>query len=561
MRTLSHKDRNILVPGLDLCHTFAMKIHEILSFDALEGTRVVAGADHLERDVRWVHIIDLPPVHLLNFVQAGQFLLTTGIAWPREETQLRALIRALAERKLACVGMAVPQFFEHFPEAARDEANKLALPLLELPWDIPFSYVTETIHSAIMKEQYQIIEQSEAIHSALTRAAVVAKSLQELAEILGGLIGRAITFEDIEGHVLAAYACGQEEDAVRQISRETGQTPAEFIAHLGSQGYLRKLDTTSSPINIPAAPQFGFAARVVCPIRLQDELVGFVWIIEGESVLSELDIRAAEHAAIIAALHIAHQRERASFEAKLGNNLLSTLFEGKLEITPEGLERAQLLGFNPHESYRVGLIVLAEPVPLSAEGLRRRELLAERLRQRLRFLSLAPLLSVSLNHVYFLLPEACPGERIWSALKGEENHALALGRAHAGVEGIQRSYQEAHSLLAHLSPNTCQIYENLLLPRVLMGDEEARAAFLDGLLGKLRKERNGDILCETLLAWARSGFHLAPGATFLNVHPKTLKYRLTRAAELGELDLADPETRFHLQLASHLLSFQDKKDH
>jgi purine catabolism regulator len=536
-----------------------MKIHDILLFDALEGTRVVAAADHLDRDVHWVHIVDLPPVHLLDWVQAGQFLLTTGITWPREESQLRALIRALAERKLACVGMAVPQFFEHFPEAACDEASRQGLPLLELPWDIPYSYVTETVHSAILKEQYQVIEQSAAIHSALTRAAVVAKSLQELAEILGGLIGRAITFEDTAGHVLAACGCEQEEDTLRRTSRETGQTPADFLAHLASQGYWGKLQTASSPLNIPASPQFDFAARVVCPIRLQDELIGFVWIIEGERALSELDLRAAEHASIVAALHIARQREQASFEAKLGNDLLSTLFEGKLEITPEGLERAQLLGFNPRESYRVGLVVLDEAVPLSSQGLRRRELLAERLRQRMHFLSLAPLLSVSLNHVYFLLSETCPVERIWSALKGEENYALALGQAYAGVEGIKRSYHEARSLLAYLSPGTCQSYEDLLLPRVLMGDGEARVAFLDRLLGKLQKERNGDILCETLLAWARSGFHLAQGAASLNVHPKTLKYRLVRAGELGELDLAHPETRFHLQLASHLLSFQDKK--
>src|SRR5713226_8423509 len=240
-----------------------MKIREILSFDALKDVRVVAGADHLERDIRWVHVVDLPVSHLLHWVQPGQFLLTTGIAWPREEKRLRSLIRSLAERKLACVGMALPQFFEHFPEAACDEANKVALPLLEIPWDIPFAYVTESVHRAILKEQYQIIEQSEAIHSALTRAAVEANSLQELAVTLGKLIERAITFEDTEGHVLADYALEQEEDAIRRATRAAGQSPPDLLAHLESLGYLSKLRTTSGPIHIAALPQFDFAGRVV----------------------------------------------------------------------------------------------------------------------------------------------------------------------------------------------------------------------------------------------------------------------------------------------------------
>jgi len=185
----------------------------------------------------------------------------------------------------------------------------------------------------------------------------------------------------------------------------------------------------------------------------------------------------------------------------------------------------------------------------------RRERLAERLRQHLRFLSLSPLISVSLNHVCFLFPQRCSEERIWSTLK-EDGVSLAMGQAYAGIEGVQRSYREALSLLTYLSPNMFLAYESLLLPRVLMGDKEAQSAFLEKLLGGLKKQRNGEVLCETLLAWAQAGFHLTNVARALNIHPKTLRYRLTRASELEGLDLTDPDTRFRLQLASHLLSLK-----
>ena len=343
-----------------------MKLLEALDLPILESTRVVAGLAGLEHDVLWVHIVDLPDP--LPWVRPGQLLLTTGYAWPRDEEAQRALVRALAERNLAGLGMAVPHFFEHFSQAAHEEADQVALPLLEVPWDIPFVQITEALHRAILDEQYQVIEQSEVIHRALTRAALEAGSLQEIAATLGRLIQRAITFEDTDGRVLAEYVIEQEEDEARRATRAGGRSPPELMAALESLGYLRAIRATNKPIHLPALPHLDFAARVVCPIRLKEELIGQVWIIEGETPLSELDLRAAEHAAVVTALQIAHQRELTMLEGRLGYTFLDTLLEGRFEPTPHALERAQLLGFDPQGEYRVGLLVLDEPVPLSRDG-------------------------------------------------------------------------------------------------------------------------------------------------------------------------------------------------
>jgi purine catabolism regulator len=533
-----------------------MKLLDVLALDVLARTQIVAGLAGIGREVRWVHIVDLPDI--LPWVRPDQFLLTTGYAWPREEDAQRSLIRALAERNLAGVGMAVPQFFEHFSEVAHEEADRVALPLLEIPWDVPFAQITEVVHRAILSEQYRMIEQSEAIHRALTRAALEVGNLQDLATTLGKLIRRAVTLEDMDGRVLADYALEQDEDGVRRATRAQGQSPPELMAELDKRGYMQALHTKNMSLHIPALPHLDFTARVVCPIRLKEELVGLVWIIEGERVLSELDLRAAEHIAVVAALQMAHQRELTLLEAQFGYTFLDSLLEGRFEPTPHALERAQLLGFDPNETYRVGLLVLDEPVPLSREGFLRRERLAERLRQRLSFLGISPLLSVSLNQISFLLPESCSGERIWQDL-AEEGVTLAFGQQHRGVEGVEYGYREVLSLLAYLPSNTLCYYETLLLPRVLLGDQEARHVFLDVLFGRLKQQRNGDILLETLLAWAHAGFHFAPVAQQLHIHHKTLQYRLSRAAELAKLDLADPDVRFRLQLASYLLSLQEKK--
>jgi purine catabolism regulator len=201
-----------------------VKLFDAHNLTVLRRARIVAGERGLNREVRWVHIVDMPDV--LPWVRPGQLLLTTGYSWSREPEQQRALIRALAEKDLAGVGLAVPRFFEHFSETFRAEANSLDLPLLEIPWEIPFAQITEELHTLILSEQTRLIEQSERIHRSLTRAALEASSLQDIAETLGDLIHRAVTIEDPDGNVLGYYRIAEMEDNVRRASLQEAIHPS-----------------------------------------------------------------------------------------------------------------------------------------------------------------------------------------------------------------------------------------------------------------------------------------------------------------------------------------------
>lgn len=533
-----------------------MRLTEMLELEAFQSSQVVAGAKGLEREVDWVHIVDHPDPP--SWVQPGQFLLTTGYAWPREEAAQRALVRALAQRDLAGVGLAVPQFFEHFPPAACDEANRSNLPLLELPWEVPFARIVEEMLRAILVEQYKVIKRSEEIHRALTCAAVEAGTLQDLALTLRQLIQRTVAFTDREGQVLAFCALEEEESILCQLSSECKQNISALLAQFETLSGTPLSGRHARPLRAPNLTKSMASGWVVSPVWLKGELVGLVWIVEDTSSLSELDLRAVEHSAVVAALHIAHQRELASLEASLGNTFLDSLLKEHFEPTPQAIERAQLFGFGFEEVYRVGILVLDVAVPLSREGFLKREWTAERLRKRLQGLGVPALLSTSLNQIPFLLPQACSIEQLWDGL-ANPSLSLILSRPHKGAKGLRRGYREVLSLLPHCRPNNFYCYESLLLPRVLMGEADARKAFIEELLGTLRCQRNGDMLAETLLAFARKDFQAAHTAQALCIHPKTLRYRMERAAELGGVDLRNPETRFRLQLAAHLLSLGDKE--
>jgi PucR family transcriptional regulator, purine catabolism regulatory protein len=532
----------------------SLTMREVLKLASLSGARLVAGEAGLDRPVLWSHVVDMPDPS--PWVPAGYFLLTTGFSWPREAAGQRTLIESLAAGGIAGVGLAVPRYVASFSPAERETADRVFLPLVEIPFEIPFARITEELHRAIMAEPYRIIERSEQIHHALMRAASREATLDDLARILCPLIGRSVTFEDPSGKVLAFCSIDEGADEIRRATLDGRQTPPALMREIEASGLARRLRASEKPVRVPANRELGMSARVACPIRLGTELVGVVWIIEGDEPLSELDNRAAEYAALVAAIRIAHQRELASLEASLGHASVMSLLEAAPDQTASEEERVRLLGFDPETLYRAAIVVLPEELPLDRDGYLRRDRIAQRVRDALRANGAEQLVSVSANRVPFLLPE---GVEIGSIVRafGDNNLSVVVGRPHRGVEGARASYREALSLVRYRNRSMVCEFDDVMVPRVISGDEEARRTFVEDLLGPLKAQRAGGALVAAILELARSGFRMRETATSLGIHPNTLRYRLARASEILKMRFDDPEVRFQLQLVARLLDIDD----
>jgi purine catabolism regulator len=531
-----------------------LTVGDVLGLGALASAQLVAGASGLARPVLWSHVVDMPDP--APWVPAGYFLLTTGYSWPVEDDARKALVEALAVRGIAGVGLAVGRYVDAFSSGERAAADRIGLPLVEIPFEVPFARVTEELHRAVMAEPYRVIDRAEQIHHALMRAASREATLDDLARILCPLIGRSVTFEDPAGKLLAHCSIDDRADAVRRETLERAQTPPTMLAALEAAGLDRRLRASEKPIRVAAMAEIGLAARVACPIRLGAELVGVVWILEGDEPLAELDHRAAEYAALVAAVHVAHQRELASLEASLGYASVLSLLESESDPTPEAQERVRLLGFDPERAYRVAIALLPEDMPLGREGFLRRDRVAARARDFLKKHGAERLVSVVLNRVPLLLPEGVALDAILNAL-GDPALSVVAGRVYRGFAGARRSYREALSLIGHRNRKAACNFDDVLVPRVIGGDAEARRTFMHDLLAPLLARRGGVGLAQAVLGLARTGFRMRDTAQSLGIHPNTLRYRLNRASEILNVQFDEPETRFALQLADKLLEFDD----
>lgn len=524
-----------------------MTLREALALHSLQGTIVVAGATAMARVLRWVHVVDNPdPV---SWVREGQLVLTTGYAWPRDARAQAQLVQEFADRGVTAVGLAVPQFFEHIPARMCAEADRLGLPLLEVPWEIPFAEITQEVHTELLQEHMNVIERSQAIHGALTAAAANARSLAQLAEELSNLVERSVGFLGMEGEVLAhGEPLGRPDRAEELWHHPSLPGAADDVA---TRLRRRRADqSTATTVHLSGA--LSSTRCAVAPVRLRGTLTAMVWLVEGDRPLDPLDERAAEHAAIVAALHLAHQSEVASMEMRFRRSFLDSLIEGRFESSPEALERARLLGFDPEARYRVGLVVLFEPVPLSLSAFSHREDIAGRLRRQLVDHGAPGLVTVSLNRVIMLIPEGVDPASVWAAVADEGVACVVSGPRNA-LDELPETFSQLLAVSPHLERSGLISLDALLLPRVLRGDVSAQQALRRKYVDPLGRARNGARLVETLLALPGEAFHLGRVSERLGIHVSTLRQRLERIEALDGVDLQDPTTRVELGVLSVLL--------
>jgi len=364
-----------------------MRLDAAIKETILRDAEVVAGRANLKREISWVHMVDRPDI--VHWVKAGELLLTTSYDWPSDEIASRDLVRKLSSVGLAGVLLAAAHFRDRFPPEVVEEANRVGLPLLELPWKVPFSEVAHQVLAKIINFQRDGIEHSEQLHRALTNAAASAPSLPDIASVL------------------------------------------------------------------------------------------------------------------------------------------TDLLDGKFSASASTLECAKVCGWSDSKPYRVCLILLDEPIPLTPEGLQRREHWVKTLRRQLRFREQPELIVTKLNQIKLMLSAESSPESLWDAIS-DRAAAMAVSRVHAGVKGMAMAAQDVDALMPTLRPGRLHQFDEILFPRALLGDANARDMLIERVIMPLTTKRRGQSMLETLNTLTNEGFQLSNTAKTLGIHISTLRCRAHR---------------------------------
>ncbi|MHC5906668.1 PucR family transcriptional regulator ligand-binding domain-containing protein, partial [Streptomyces sp. S6] len=176
---------------------------------------VLAGAEGLERGVRWVHAGEVP--HIASLLKGGELLLTTGYGLGTRPADQRAFVRTLAERGIAALVVELGPRFTRLPAALIETARATGLPLVQLHREVAFVTVTEEIHTEIVNGHYALLQRAEEVHRRCTNALLGGGGIPQVLGILAEFSGNPVFLETVGGRLLYAAGAGPEGAEALQV--------------------------------------------------------------------------------------------------------------------------------------------------------------------------------------------------------------------------------------------------------------------------------------------------------------------------------------------------------
>jgi len=528
-------------------HTVLPRVRDLLDLPELAVglPQVDAGRRGLDARVRWVHVSELPDI--AGLLSGGEVILTTGIALPDTDEQLRAYADGLAAAGAVALMVELGRRFDALPRALVKACEGHRLPLISLRRELRFVEVTQAVHSLIVAEQINALHASELAHRVFTRLCVEGASASSIVHEAARLSGCAVVFENLVHQVVAhAPAARSTNDVLRDWS--TRSRAAQTAAHsdvCGPEGW------------------------VVAMVEARGEVWGrLVLLPDGEP--SALQFMVLERAATALTLNRLLEQQQDPMELQAHRTALADIIDRRFESAEDIHARTAALGVPTARRQLVAVVVELSADRAHQPHARPRDLEAELVASALRAADVKALVgSLRPGRVEVLLPLA-DGADASKVLTRVAQHVLAkadsakvsrpvigVGSAVNDLDAVRRSFAEASHAAeaAQGSPEDKPYYE---LPDVqlrgllyVLGGDPRLQAFVERTLGPLldHDAKNGTDLLGALQIYLTHGRNKSAAADAAHLSRQAFYQRLTTIEKVLTVDLDSAEACTSLHAA------------
>jgi PucR family transcriptional regulator, purine catabolism regulatory protein len=523
-----------------------LTVREMLGQDAMRGTRIIAGADGLDRVVRRLNVMTVP--NIVRWTKRDEFLLTTGYPLPRQPGEFGQLIEQLAANGLAGLGVKLDEYLAEVPADAVELADRAAFPIVVIPPTSPLDDVLSQTFETIVNRQAAALARRQQIHDTFLRVALTGGGLArlsgELAEILPGA---DVVICDPAGYPLAATtrsgvppATATRSGVPPATATRSGVPPPDLPDGSG------RVNTDWLVAGVHRDTGAG-TARAAAVIRAGELRHGWVLAVGGAQGLPAMAGVAVEQAALVAALEITRDLAVLAVEQQFASNALHDLFTGTAANMDQALERAVRFGWDLQRPLTVLVArncgddaVHPHDRQHEAAALRAVELWTRAVHDRDREAAVAGF-ATELVAVVGVADPAALARKIHADMTASTGRGYSVGVSQVGTGplDIPRRYEEARVALQvgqRLNGSgAVTTFAGLGLYRLISNVSQGELrAFVHDTLGPvldLPEPTRSDLL-KSLAVLSSTRFNVAESARILHYHYNTMRYRVTKLERL-----------------------------
>ncbi|MFC9993697.1 PucR family transcriptional regulator [Nocardia sp. NPDC127526] len=487
------------------------------------GLALKGGSAGLGRDITLVLTSELTePQHWLS---GGELVLTTGMGLPLSRADRERYLADLDAVGVAAVGFGIGLSHERIPADLVDAADRLGLPLFEVPLPTPFGAITKKVMGRLAEQEYEKVLRASRAQPRMTRAAI--QGVRAVIKELSAALSATVIVIGADGAIADAHP--------RRVPDEIAARLTEFV---GTRG-----DGASSGVIHTASGE----SIAVQAITAGQTVHGHLAVV-APAALSAVDQVLLGHASSLLALDFEKPARLRIAQNRLNTQALSMLLEEPTELDTVW----QHLTPAADRSGRVRALVLRSATPetltravtavddqLSTQD---RQLFAHVTADRAAILLSGADTDQSAERLLAHLP---PATR--ATLRAGLSAPHPLRRFPAAIDHAELAASAALPGAIPLEPAALAGHALLTFPEARRVLSAVSEAMLQPLIDY--DDRHGTDLVASLRAYLEAHGQWEAAATALGVHRHTLRSRITKIESVLGCRLDTARVRAELLLA------------
>jgi len=547
-----------------------ISIREVLELSPLNKARTLTGDKGLDRQIKAVTVMDAPDS--VDWLEGNELLITSGYVIKDNILSLKKLIQDLAAVEAAGLGIKLRRFIDEIPREIITLARSLDFPIIEIPFQLPWIDIINSIHFEIYKRQSEMLLKSEKIYKEFGLSLLQKGGYEEICKVLYQLIDNPVMIISTEGK---NYCYGWDE--------ETSQLVELIKEKISTRKWIKQtINYSSEETQEKVKINFGDIEYEACliPVFFEMEVIGYIVVIEKNSRLKKLDYIAIDQAAIMYALQSMINNNTREVTRRFKNHFVNDLISGNFESMTSLQKRAEFFGWELKDRYAVMVIDIDNFEKYHLKHLDKGE---KYIQNKLEILTRTINTINQNNHfelitleksdsIVVLLPMETKGEEEENEEKVMEfaeklkkrinlemkdlTVSIGVGRLNHDISQLALNYEQASKALKYgrmVRGNSvvCH-YDDLGVYRILCEFKEQKELrdYYRDTITRLEEydQRNDSELVRTLEVFFEQDGNIKKTAEKMYVHYNTIRYRIERIQAITGMDLNNGHHKLDLQI-------------
>ena len=534
-------------------------VQDMLDMKLFQEANLLWGEKGLGQEIRGVTIIESPDI--VRFISGGEVLLTGLNAFQNcSPDEFRNYIAELAKKKVSALvikrGRTV-DFMQEKMVIIREYSNKTETPVIEIPFEMPFRDILNTIMEHLFNEEVIRLKYFKTTHDNFTALSLSFHSMengvQRIVDILSKLIGNPIA---LFNQNLECQATTDQRIQQFEIQPDAKEYTLDFYSNYKYRRQEISLEDSQKKIG-----QYLVRLNVMYNARM------YLVITELEHPVSDMDFIAVENAVTALKQELFRQNSLADLEKKFQSDIMNNILNGKVHSIQELRRDSSLLGISMDASYRIvafnlgygmNQVDLNDTVKYTnilnnAIAIEFPNVKIQNDMDKVIVIQEVDATKKQEEYRQELKEIVMKIQKRVASTKKDLKVRAGVGRMVEGIEHIPDSFKEATDSLMFIDilgdenedgQSKIMIFSDMGIFKLLcqLSDEKEMMEYVPESLQKLyhyKKQQRQDLIL-TLKTYLEHNQNLTKTAQDLYIHYKTAAYRIERISQITGIDFDNP---------------------